>query len=210
MPTAVLYSFRRCPYAMRARLGLKAAGQTVELREVVLRDKPAPFLAASPSGTVPCLVTSDLVAPGQVIDESFDIMEWALAQSDPEGWLKMPEAGYDWIKRCDGPFKHALDRTKYATRYPDEDPEAHRQEANAYLSALNAQIDDWIFDQPTLADFAILPFVRQFAFIDKARFDAEDWPALQGWLGRFLTSNRFADVMKKYPQWHEGDAPTLF
>ncbi len=215
MPTAVLYSFRRCPYAMRARLGLKAAGQTVELREVVLRDKPAPFLAVSPSGTVPCLVTPDLVTPdlitpGQVIDESFDIMEWALAQSDPEGWLKMPEAGYDWIARADGPFKHALDRTKYATRYPDEDPEAHRQEANAYLSALNAQIDDWIFDQPTLADFAILPFVRQFAFIDKPWFDAQPWPKLQAWLTAFLDSAAFAQIMSKYPPWQSGDAPLYF
>ncbi len=203
--TPILYSFRRCPYAMRARLGLASAQIRVELREVVLRDKPAAFLTASPTGTVPCLQ-----AEGAVIDESFDIMRWALAQSDPEGWLTMPATGLDWIEEADGPFKRALDRTKYATRYPGEDPEAHRVVAHEFLARLDAQIDTWIFDRPTLADFAILPFVRQFAFIDKARFDAQDWPALQGWLERFLASDRFTAVMDKYPQWHDGDAPTAF
>ena len=111
----VLYSFRRCPYAMRARLALRSARQQVQLREVVLRDKPAAFLATSPSGTVPCLALDT----GEVIDESLDIMIWALRRHDPEGLLQMPDPGWDWINRCDGPFKHALDRTKYATRYPD-------------------------------------------------------------------------------------------
>lgn len=203
--TPILYSFRRCPYAMRARLGLAAAGVSVELREVVLRDKPEAFLAASPSGTVPCLVHG-----GDVIDESFDIMQWALSQSDPEGWLQMPASGQDWITESDGPFKHALDRTKYAARFPGEDAEVHRAVAHDFLARLDDQIDTWIFVRPTLADFAILPFVRQFAFIDKARFDAQSWPALQDWLERFLTSDRFAAVMDKYPQWRDGDAPTAF
>ncbi|MBT8155452.1 glutathione S-transferase [Epibacterium ulvae] len=203
--TPILYSFRRCPYAMRARLGLASAQILVELREVVLRDKPAAFLAASPTGTVPCLQTE-----GAVIDESFDIMRWALGQSDPEGWLNMPAQGLAWIEEADGPFKRALDRTKYPTRYPGEGPEAHRAVAHAFLARLDAQIETWIFDRPTLADFAILPFVRQFAFIDKTRFDAQDWPSLQGWLERFLTSDRFTAVMDKYPQWQDGDAPTAF
>lgn len=201
----VLYSFRRCPYAIRARLALAAAGVQVSLREVVLRDKPEAFLAASPSATVPCLVT-----PEGVIDESLDIMLWALRQRDPEGWLEMPAEGFDWIARCDGPFKRALDRTKYASRYPEEDPEAQRALAGAFLSDLDARIDTWLFGRPTLADFALLPFVRQFAFIDRARFEAEDWPALQGWLARFLESERFLGVMGKYPPWQAGDAPTLF
>lgn len=196
---AILYSFRRCPYAMRARLGLASAQAEVELREVVLRDKPDAFLRASPSATVPCLVT-----PEQVIDESLDIMVWALQHSDPEGWLHMPEVGWDWIARADGPFKQALDRTKYATRYPESDPEAQRQEAGRFLTDLNAQIDTWIFDAPTLADYAILPFVRQFAFIDKAWFDQQPWPALQAWLARFLDSEGFARIMLKYPQWQQG------
>jgi len=201
----VLYSFRRCPYAIRARLALAAAGVQVSLREVVLRDKPEAFLAASPSATVPCLVT-----PEGVIDESLDIMLWALRQRDPEGWLEMPAEGFDWIARCDGPFKRALDRTKYASRYPEEDPEAQRALAGAFLSELDARIETWLFGRPSLADFALLPFVRQFAFIDRARFEAEDWPALQGWLARFLESERFLGVMGKYPPWQAGDPPTLF
>lgn len=190
---------------MRARLALAVSGTTTELREIVLRDKAPAFLDASPSGTVPCLVTE-----GGVIDESLDIMLWALRRRDPEGWLNMSNAGHEWIARADGPFKHALDRTKYATRYPDEEPSAHRDQAAAFLTELDAVIDQWIFDHPTLADFAILPFVRQFAFIDKPWFDAQPWPNLHAWLERFLRSDRFAAIMGKYPKWAEGDAPTFF
>ena len=176
------------------------------LREVVLRDKPTAFLATSPSGTVPCLALDT----GEVIDESLDIMIWTLRRHDPEGLLNMPDAGWDWINRCDGPFKQALDRTKYATRYPDADPEAERAKAAAHLTALDAQIGTYIFDTPSLADMAIAPFVRQFAFIDKPWFDAQPWPRLQAWLDRFLTAQAFTAVMDKYPQWAEGDAPTVF
>lgn len=190
---------------MRARLALCSAEQPVQLREVVLRDKPAAFLQVSPSGTVPCLVTGE-----HVIDESLDIMVWALQQNDPESWLSMPEAGWDWISRSDGPFKMALDRTKYASRYPEVDLEDQRQEAAGFLSALNSQIDTWIFDHASIADYAILPFVRQFAFIDKPWFDQQPWPALQAWLGRFLTSPRFEAIMQKYPQWQNGDPVTPF
>lgn len=176
----VLYSFRRCPYAMRARLALLVSGIEVELREVVLRDKPQAFLDVSPSATVPCLVTST-----EVIDESLDVMLWALKQNDPESWLAMPEEGHTWIERADGPFKQALDRTKYETRYPGTDPNAERDKASVFLSDLNAQIGTWMFDSESLADNAILPFVRQFAFIDKDWFDAQPWPNLQAWLARF-------------------------
>lgn len=197
--TPILYSFRRCPYAMRARLALTSSGHQVALREVVLRDKPAAFLAASPSATVPCLVTA-----GGSIDESLDIMTWALRQSDPEGWLDMPPEGMEWISRADGPFKAALDYTKYASRYPDMDAGEQRALAGAFLADLDQQIDQWIFAQPSLADYSILPFVRQFAFVDKAWFDAQPWPNLQAWLESFLTSDRFAAIMNKYPQWVEG------
>lgn len=203
--TAILYSFRRCPYAMRARLALQASGCHVELREVVLRDKPAEFLAISPSATVPCLQHQT-----GVIDESLDIMIWALEQHDPRGWLDMPDAGHNWISRADGPFKHALDRTKYASRYPDEDAETHRQDACDFLAALDAMLDPWIFSKPTLADYAIVPFVRQFAFIDKQWFDAQPWPALHEWLGRFLTSPDFDAIMDKYPQWHPQEPSVFF
>lgn len=190
---------------MRARLALAVAGQEVELREVVLREKPEAFLAASPSGTVPCLVTSD-----GVLDESLDIMTWALERSDPEGWRDMPEEGWAWIARTDGRFKAALDRTKYAPRYPGVDEEEERAKAALFLGDLDAAMDRWIFGAPTIADFAILPFVRQFAFIDKPRFDAEPWPRLQAWLDRFLASAAFAGIMAKYPQWREGQAPVRF
>lgn len=203
--TPVLYSFRRCPYAMRARLAIAAAKTPVHLREVVLRDKPQAFLEASPTATVPCLVTD--AGP---VDESLDIMKWALAQNDPEGWLDMPPEGHDWIARADGPFKQALDRTKYASRYPEEDPLAHRAKASAFLLDLDAQLGDWIFARPSLADYAILPFVRQFAFIDRDWFDAQDWPRLHNWLDRFLVSPRFEGIMRKYPQWQPGDAPVPF
>jgi len=201
----ILYTFRRCPYAMRARLAIDTALTPVHLREVKLAAKPKAFLDASPSATVPCLVTDT-----QTIDESRDIMLWALAQHDPEGWLDMPAEGHALIDLCDGPFKHALDRTKYATRYPDEDSITHRAEAATFLSDLNARITTHLFDHPTLADAAILPFVRQFAFIDKPWFDAQDWPNLQDWLARFLHSDAFARIMPKYPTWAPGDAPVTF
>ena len=192
---------------MRARMALLQAGQAVELREIVLRDKPAAFLDASPSASVPCLVTE-----AEVLDESLDVMKWALAQRDPTGWLEMPEEGWDWIARADGPFKDALDRTKYAPRYPGVDPLEHRALAAAFLADLDTQIGDgaWIFDRETLADHAILPFVRQFAFIDKPWFDAQPWPSLQGWLERYLASAAFGAIMLKYAQWAEGEAGVSF
>ena len=201
----VLYSFRRCPYAMRLRLALAVSGTEVELREVVLRDKPDEFLDASPSATVPCLVTDD-----GVIDESLDAMKWVLERNDPESWLDMPAEGRDWIAHADGGFKDALDRTKYATRYPGTDPAEQRRIAHAFLTELDARIDGWIFGRPTLADFAILPFVRQFAFIDKPLFDAQPWPKLHDWLGRFLASDLFSAIMQKYPQWKSGEAGVAF
>lgn len=201
----ILYSFRRCPYAIRARLALASAGIEVELREILLRDKHPHFLEASESGTVPCLVAGD-----ETFDESLDIMKWALARRDPDGWLSMPESGWDWIARADGPFKQALDRTKYANRYQDVDPMEQRQLASAFLIDLDAQIDNWIFETPTIADFAILPFVRQFAFIDKGWFDSQPWPKLKNWLEAFLASERLAAVMDKIPVWQDGDQPTLF
>ncbi|MCW8842202.1 MAG: glutathione S-transferase [Rhodobacteraceae bacterium] len=208
MTRPVLYSFRRCPYAMRARLALASAGLSVELREVVLRDKPAAFLATSPSGTVPCLK-----ADNNVIDESLDIMLWALSQNDPESLLDMPNEGHALIATTDGPFKTALDRYKYHTRYDDADPETERRKASSHLVVLNQQLagQDWLFGpNPCLADLAILPFVRQFAMTDRHWFDAQGWPNLHRWLETFLAAPRFAAIMTKYPQWRDGDAPTLF
>lgn len=203
--TPILYSFRRCPYAMRARMALLQAGQAVELREIVLRDKPQAFLDTSPSASVPCLVTDE-----GVLDESLDVMKWALARRDPAGWLDMPDAGWDWIARADGPFKSALDRTKYAPRYPGVDPVAQRALASGFLAELDAEIEEWMFGRETLADHAILPFVRQFAFIDKPWFDAQPWPSLQAWLARYLASKAFGAIMPKHAKWVEGEPGVAF
>jgi glutathione S-transferase len=210
MPTdsiPILYSFRRCPYAMRARLAIAASGQRCELREVVLRDKPAELLAVSPKGTVPVLVETD----GRVIEESLDIMCWALARSDPQQWLS-PQAGtleemLALIARCDGDFKHHLDRYKYANRYEGVNTVEHRELAAAFLRELEARLEAsaWLFgDRPALADMAIAPFVRQFSIADPAWFAHQPWPRLRGWLDGQLRSESFDRVMRKYPQWKSG------
>lgn len=206
--TPILYSFRRCPYAMRARLAIATSGVETHLREIVLRDKAPEFLAASPKGTVPVVVDQ-----GQVIEESLDVMKWALARNDPDGWLDMPDAGHALIAQSDGPFKTALDHTKYANRYPDQDAALARNAASEYLWQLDDILagNDWLFGaKPTLADFAILPFVRQFANIDRDWFDAQGWTHLQRWLDAFLASDQFAGIMTKYPKWQAGDVVTSF
>ncbi len=198
----VLYSFRRCPYAMRARLALVSAGITVELREVLLRDKPPELLTASPKATVPVLVL-----PDQVIEESYDIMLWALEQHDPEGWL----GGRDdpLISEIDGPFKIALDAYKYGT----SGTKAARDTASETLFSLDAILKTRPFlsgPQFTLADAASATFIRQFAYVDIEWFNAEPWPNLRAWLEKFLASRRFAAIMRKYPKWQAGDPATLF
>ncbi|HEY6964885.1 MAG TPA: glutathione S-transferase [Erythrobacter sp.] len=204
----VLYSFRRCPYAMRARMALWIAGITVELREVKLAAKPSALLAASPKGTVPVLV----LAGGTVIDESLDIMRWALAESDPEGWLARDDAAL--IAAHDGPFKHHLDRAKYPGRY-EEDGGAtdHRAEALAMLAQLEARLADASFlggETRGFTDIALFPFIRQFAAIDPAWFAAQPLPNLQRWLDELTGSVLFAAIMPKFAPWQEGDAPVMF
>ncbi len=206
----VLYSFRRCPYAMRARLALHVAGVACELREVVLRDKPDEMLAASPKGTVPVLVLPD----GRVIDESLAVMDYALAINDPEDW-RNPAIEQDsraLIGLNDGPFKQALDRYKYSTRYDDADPVGERTKGADFL----ARLDNTLADRPFLfgerrgyADVAIAPFVRQFAFADRGWFDEQPWPGLHRWLEAFLAWDRFAAVMRKVPRWQPSDSPTV-
>ena len=203
--TPVLWSFRRCPYAMRARLAIHAAGVPVTLREILLRDKPAAFLAASPSATVPCLQADT------IIDESRDIMLWALRQSDPLGWLTTDADPL--IDACDGPFKTALDQTKYNVRYPDIPLEDARSRASDWLMTLNDRLaltPYLLGERMSLADAAILPFVRQFAHIDRPWFDAQDWPHLIRWLDAFLDSPAFAAIMVKYPPWQPGQDAFTF
>lgn len=209
----VLYSFRRCPYAMRARLALAVSGQACELREVVLRNKPQGLLQASPKATVPVLV----LPGGEVLDQSLHIMLWALAQRDPEGWCTPSHGSMEdmlaLIAECDGPFKQALDRCKYPSRYPDADIDTARAQAIDWLSALDARLST----QPhlfgthaALADMAIAPFVLQFAGIDAAWWAAQPWPHLHAWLAQWQASDLFASVMHKLPAWVDGTQGVRF
>lgn len=202
----ILYSFRRCPYAIRARLALLVSGQAVVLREVVLRDKPDALRQASPKATVPVLQLPD----GQVIDQSIDIMHWALARSDPEGWLMCDDAGL--VAANDGPFKAHLDRTKYPDRH-GSDPAVHRAAALDWLHRLDRRLggsDQLCGATRGLADMAIVPFVRQFAAIDPAWFTAQALPHLRRWLDGHLQSPLFAAAMLRIAPWREGDAPVVF
>ena len=200
----ILYSFRRCPYAMRARLALYASGIAVEHREIELKNKPVCMLAASPKGTVPVLVLPD----GQVIEESLDIMRWALQAQDPLHWWPNDPLRFTatmaLIKDNDGPFKYALDRYKYPRRFGLEDGAAWRDAGAEFLLRLEAVL----LTQPQLAgqqqglcDAALAPFVRQFAHTDKAWFAAQPWPRLVRWLSKFEGSDGFAAIMHKHPIW---------
>lgn len=200
----ILYSFRRCPYAMRARAAVLASGVCCEVREIVLRDKPAALLTASPKGTVPVLVTAD-----GVIDESLDIMRWALERNDPDGWLSRDDGGL--IARNDGAFKHHLDRYKYPERH-DGDAVAHRGAGLTILADLDARLAGAanLCDASVgLADMAILPFVRQFAAVDRAWFDVQPLSHLRAWLDRYVASPLFERVMTKRAVWREGDMPVM-
>ncbi len=199
----ILYSFRRCPYAMRARMALLASGIAVELREVVLRDKPAEMIAASPKATVPVLI----LAEGRVIDESLEIMRWALAQADPLDWLAGDDAAL--IGDCDATFKHHLDRYKYPDRHGSDAAE-YGAAGVKWLGRLEARLAaraQLCSDAVRLADIAIFPFVRQFAATDRPWWDAQDLPAVRAWLNGHVGSDRFARAMLRVPPWRAGDAP---
>lgn len=206
----ILYTFRRCPYAMRARMALWIAGIDVTLREVKLANKPPEMIEASPKATVPVLVLGD----GSVVDESIAIMRWALSQHDPEDWLSGDDR--ELIAQADGPFKHHLDRYKYPNRYTDEDDHGsvdHRAEGHAILSAWDERLaahGQMCGKQRSMADIALFPFVRQFANHDRGWFDAQDLPHLQGWLEAHLASDLFASIMPKFTPWQAGDDPIAF
>ena len=212
LPT--LYSFRRCPYAMRARLAIARSGVKSELREVVLKDKPEQLIALSSKATVPVLLTAE----GQVIDESIDIAFWALTQNDPDNWYQslsteQHETMLALIENNDGEFKYFLDRYKYADRYPEHDERYYREQGEKTLARLEQLLTEngcLLRNSWTLADMALLPFIRQFAFVDKAWFDTSPYPGVQTWLADFLESDLFLSVMFKYEQWHHGDEPVVF
>ncbi len=202
----ILYSFRRCPYAMRARLAVMVSGTTCELREVKLAAKPAELLAASPKGTVPVMVLAD----GAVIDQSIDIMRHCLARNDPEGWLGRDDPAL--IAANDGPFKHDLDRYKYPDRH-GSDALSHRESGFAFLRDLDARLagqGQLCGSERGLADMAVMPFVRQFAAVDRAWFDAQPLPHVRAWLAGHLRSGLFAAVMLRPSPWQPGDAVLWF
>lgn len=212
-PLPILYSFRRCPYAMRARLALLASGQVCELREVVLGHKPQALLEASAKGTVPVLV----LANGEVIDQSLDIMLWALRRHDPRHWLPVDECVRTQmlalVATCDGEFKHHLDRYKYPQRFGLADATLHRDQGADFLNGLNTRLSasrHVLGESESLADVAIAPFVRQFAHTDPAWFASQPWPALQSWLMAFEASADYQQVMAKFTPWQPGQTPVLF
>lgn len=205
----ILYSFRRCPYAIRGRMGLYKAGFIVELREIELKNKPEQMLKASPKGTVPVLVLPD----GTIIDESLDIMKWALGKNDPDSWLNADEAEMKFlIERNDNNFKHALDRYKYPERYPDEDCTGAREVCAEILNDLNNRLkkhQQILNNNIAIVDIALFPFIRQCAFVDKEWFNNLPVPHLQKWLQEHLETTLFKAIMMKFKIWSQGDQPTL-
>lgn len=209
----ILYSFRRCPYAIRARLAIKVSNVQVELREVLLANKPEAMLTCSPKGTVPVLLLPDAT----VIDESLDIMLWALNQHDPQQWLASDSDKQDEINRLvelnETDFKPHLDHYKYAERFPEQSMETYRQQAEAFLLQLEQRLQQnryLIGNNISLADIALFPFVRQFAHVDKTWFYQSRYKKLQIWLDYFLAEKLFSDVMKKYPRWQTGGVGQCF
>lgn len=213
----VLYSFRRCPYAMRARLAIAASGQRCTLREVVLRNKPAELLVASTKATVPVLVLEN----GHVLEQSLDIMLWALQQHDPQHWLAPQTGTLDTmlalIAECDDVFKSNLDRYKYPNRHAGAVAAQSRDQGASYLTRLEnllaAQGGETAYlfgERPALADMAIAPFVRQYAQTDRLWFDVQAWPKLQAWLAAFCASSLYQAIMHKYSPWVAGSPDLIF
>jgi len=199
---------------MRARLALAASGIKTELREVVLKDKPAELVAVSPKATVPVLQTET----GRVIDESIDIMRWALDKRDPLNWYQTLDRRQqiqcdELIANNDGDFKYYLDRYKYADRYPEHPESYYREQGEKTLQNLESLLEEngcLLSEKWTMADIALLPFVRQFALVDKDWFNTAPYPLVRDWLNHFLQSELFASVMTKYEQWHADQPQILF
>ncbi len=199
----ILYSFRRCPYAIRARMALAYAGIQCELRELMLKDKPQSMLEYSPKGTVPVLITDK----NQVIDESLDVMLWALQQNDPDNWLNPQSHNLALINENDQNFKPLLDRYKYADRYPELTENQHQDLTLPFIESLDNRLNTTkylINSQVSLADVALFPFIRQYAFVNKSWFDQLPYPDLKTWLHKFLDLNLFKQIMPKFRLYNDG------
>jgi glutathione S-transferase len=220
MTAPLLFTYRRCPYAMRARMALLVAGIAFDCFEIVLRDKPATLLALSTKATVPVLQLPD----GRVLEESWDIVEWALASQDPQGWWSQaqPAENLNLLARNDGLFKHHLDRYKYPERYSESDRNLHREQGvAALLLPLENQLQHYPYlggVSPCATDIGLFPFVRQFAAVEPPWFLAQPLPAVQAWLVRWLASPLFQACMVKlpsqtassFPSWTEAMRVTVF
>ena len=209
MQTPVLYSFRRCPYCIRAHLALKVSGIRIELRDVKLNDIPEAALKISPKATVPILVLSD----GTVMDESWDIVKWALEQNDPDNWLGENSSfladAEMLIEINDFSFKKDLDHYKYADRHPEHSQEYYRQAGEEFIEELEDGLTGnqyLLGEQLSLADIGVFPFVRQFSLVDKDWFDQSPYPGVQQWLDRLISSMLFQQVFQKHELWRPGDA----
>ena len=202
----ILYSFRRCPYAMRGRMALVKSGVVCELREVLLRKKPEAMILASPKGTVPILQLSN----ESVLDESLDIMRWALAIRDPDNWLEKIDESDALIKELDQVFKKALDRYKYFVKHPQHPQSYYRVQGEKFLIKLEERLIAYSGQglsntRITFTDIAVFPFVRQFAFVDKNWFEQTPYSLLRNWLRQHLESDLFLSIMDKKPPWKLGD-----
>ncbi len=203
MQLPVLYSYRRCPYAMRARMALKYANISIEIREIVLRAKPSEMVKASPKATVPVLILTD----GTVIEQSLDIMYWALQQNDKDGWLTADRALTEQLViENDGSFKQALDQYKYAIRFPEQSADVYRAQGEVFLQRLEKLLSQSQFllsNQISLADIAIFPFIRQFSGVNNIWFEAANYPQLKVWLNGLIESELFVSIMEKQPTYVE-------
>jgi glutathione S-transferase len=203
MALPILYSYRRCPYAMRARMALQYAGIAVEIREIALKDKPVEMLKVSPKGTVPVLVLPD----GSVLEQSLEIMHWALQQHDRASWLTADSTRtQQLIAENDSSFKQALDKYKYAIRFPEQAEVDYRAQGEVFLQKLELLLTQSQFllkDRVSLADIAIFPFIRQFSGVDKSWFEAAPYPKLRVWLNNLISSTLFISIMQKQPTYIE-------
>jgi glutathione S-transferase len=206
--TPVFYSFRRCPYCIRAHMALKYAGLEIILREVELRDIPAEALVVSPRATVPSLVINE----NNYMDESWDIVKWATQKNDPDNWLgknnEYLKAAEKLVETNDGSFKDDLDHYKYADRHPEHSMEYYRQRCVRFLEELNDMLEESSFllsENITIADIAVFPFIRQFAMVDKDWFGAEPYSGLQRWLDIMLDTELFSEAFKKHEIWKPGN-----
>jgi len=212
MNTVILYSFRRCPYCMRAHMALKYAGIKAELREVDLKALPDALLNISSSNTVPVLLVHEQPDAATVLDESWDIVKWSLQQNDPDNWLgKDGQHLLDaeiLVETNDFSFKTDLDHYKYADRHPEHPVEYYRELCEEFIQELEDKLVDnryLLADSVSLADIAVFPFVRQFSLVDKSWFEQPSYRRVQRWLAALTSTGLFENVFQKFDNWKAGD-----